>query len=252
MDNKEYFDHSAIPFGRSELRFPDGSQLSAFRMGDGKSRILAKWSDAGDYTVSFGHGYGVADPDWNAESSDEKFSDPDFQLIFDNARSVDAVMVCLKALKDEMTSGEEVATDEKMATGQHYKLSKITEDDIGTAIGVDFLAEKMQLSEFQCRVVHLALAGLLGRAEITKKHVGLNFDPYLFEAILICGGVLTEGVGFIDFSIFKKIVRFGNGDKSEDQDRADIIGACRSGIELTPNSMQKYTLIINLMSGSDE
>ena len=158
MDNKEYFDRSAIPFGRSELHFPDGSQLSAFRMGDGKSRILAKWSDTGDYTVSLGHGYGVASLDWKAKSADEKFSKPDFQLIFDNARSVDALMACLKAIKAEMTSGDKVATDEKIATGQHYKLSKITEDDIGTAIGVDFLAEKMQLSEFQCRAVHLALA----------------------------------------------------------------------------------------------
>ena len=244
MDNKEYLDLSAIPFGRSELRFPNGLQLSTFRMGDGKSRVLSQWSGAGDYTVSFSYGYNVADTDWDTKSDDEKFSDPDFQLIFDNVRSVDALMVCLEKLKGAMTSGDEKAGDEKIANGHHYKLSEITEDDVGRLMGLDFLVEKMGLNWVQRKAVKQLMRPLVA-AEVERSFIGLAFDPFFVD---------TKMMRFIaiDFTIFKKIVRFGKGSKTEEQDRADIIGACKSGIELSPMSAQSYEAIIEFMGGSNE
>lgn len=130
-------------------------------------------------------------------------------------------------------------TSESIANGKHYKGAVITPDDVGQLMNADFLARKLGLCEKQKAVIVELLRSPFS-SPCTSYLVGSAVDPFFVELHI-------KSLGLANGTIYKKVVRMGLGDKTAQQDRADIIGACLRCIELRPHIAKKYESIIKLI-----
>jgi len=126
-----------------------------------------------------------------------------------------------------------------IANGKHYKRGMIEASDIGRTIDEAFYVEKMRLNEFQLSLLRILTPhepqSLFNRV-IRSFDEGFYFDPFFVAERMIF-------LAPIDFTIFKKVVRMGRGEKSVEQDKADIIGACEAGLKFKPNAARYGDII---------
>ena len=137
--------------------------------------------------------------------------------------------------------------NQNIATGQHYKSYHIKPSDISKYMTVSWLQECLQLDDYTTSLVSM----ILGRVKYSTS----SSDPFTckqvkpeYEGLALDPFFIAEHIGFLGLAegtILKKILRMGKGDKSVDQDMADIIGACQAAILLFPFKASVYLHIIS-------